>query len=441
MNTLEEIPLNALEVPDYLPDDLIIVSELAEDIIGSEIIQIAAEVNKKIKLGEKIYNFTIGDFNPKIFSIPSRLKSSIIRMIENDETNYPPSNGEPELRNAVSNLLKARCELDYDSDQILIACGARPIIETIFQTVVNPGDKVVFPTPSWNNNHYTYLSRANSMSIETTPNNKFMPTATELQPHISTASLIALCSPLNPTGTTFRKEDLEKICDLILDENLKRAKSKQKPLYLMYDQIYWALTFGDTKHYNPVTLRPKMRNYTIFVDGISKSLAATGLRVGWGFGPKKIISKMSDFLTHKGAWSPKAEQLATAEYLKDLEGYDLDLMAFKEKVNSRLVRLYDGFQTLKSEGFNVDVIAPEAAIYLTVQFALHGKITEDGKKLETTKDITQYILDEAKVAMVPFYAFGSSKDSNWYRLSVGKSKIEEIPDVFKNLRNALAQLR
>lgn len=417
------------------------VSKLAQNIVGSEIIKLAAEVNEKIKQGEKVYNFTIGDFNPKLFPIPAELKSAIISAYEDDQTNYPAADGMLELRQSVSKLLKERGALDYKIDEIVIAGGARPVIYAIFKALVDEGDIVVFPVPSWNNNHYTYLNNAKAVLIPTTPENKFMPTAADLKPHISTANLIALCSPLNPTGTTFRKKDLEEICDMILAENQKRLAEDRKPLYLMYDQIYWALTFGETEHHNPVTLRPEMKNYTVFVDGISKSLAATGVRVGWSMGPKKIIEKMKSILTHVGAWAPKAEQVATAAYLNDLTSYDTFLTEIKTKINDRLVRIYNGFQSLKTEGFKVDAIAPEAAIYLTVQFALHGQTKADGTILKTTQDITKYILDEAKVALVPFYAFGASDDSSWYRLSVGTCKVEEIDAVIESLRSALKKLK
>jgi aspartate aminotransferase len=416
------------------------VSKLAENIIGSEIIKLAAEVNEKIKKGEKVYNLTIGDFNPKVFPIPAQLKRAIIQEYENDQTNYPAADGMLELRTAVSKLLKERGELDYKADEIVIAGGARPVIYAIFRALVDQGDTVVFPVPSWNNNHYTYLNNAEAVLIETKPEHKFMPTAADLKPHISKASLIALCSPLNPTGTTFSKKDLEEICDLILVENIKRNAEGKKPLYLMYDQIYWALTFGETKHYNPVTLRPEMKNYTVFVDGISKSLAATGVRVGWSMGPKKIIDKMKSILTHIGAWAPKAEQMASAVYLDDLKGYDQFLGEIKAKINDRLVGFYKGFQALKAEGFKVDAIAPEAAIYLTVQFSLHGLKTAEGKVLTTTQDVTKYILDDAQVALVPFYAFGASPDSSWYRLSVGTCKLEDVDGVIENLRKSLKKL-
>jgi len=415
------------------------VSKLAQNIIGSEIIKLAAEVNEKIKNGEHIYNFTIGDFNSKIFPIPAELKKAIIEEYNNDQTNYPAADGMLDLRVAVSKLLKERENLDYATDEILIAAGARPVIYAIYRTLVDEGDTVIFPVPSWNNNHYSYLNHAKMQMVDAGPESNFMPTAEHIKPFIKEATLIALCSPQNPTGTVFTKEGLTEICDLILAENLRRGEG-QKPLYLMYDQIYWALTYGDTKHYNPVSLRPEMKKYTVFVDGISKSLAATGVRVGWSMGPKVVIDKMKSLLNHIGAWAPKPEQLATAKYLSDLKPYDAYVANQKINLYKRLDGFYKGFMQLKSEGHKVNAIVPQAAIYLTIQFSLHGMKTADGKILQTTKDVTKFILDEAKVAVVPFYAFGASEDSSWYRLSVGTCKTEDVEGVISNLRVALKKL-
>jgi aspartate aminotransferase len=415
------------------------VSKLAEHIIGSEIIKIAADVNEKIKQGEKIFNLTIGDFNPKVFPIPTELKQYIVDEYFNDQTNYPAADGMLELREAVAALLKDRCELNFSIDEIVIAGGARPVIYSIFKALVDPGDVVIFPVPSWNNNHYTYLNGAIPVMIDAGPESNFMPTANHIRPHIQKATLLALCSPQNPTGTIFTKEGLEEICDMILEEN-NRRKPEEKPLYLMYDQIYWELTHGNTRHYNPVSLRPEMKNYTVFVDGISKSLAATGVRVGWSMGPKKIITKMKAILTHVGAWAPKPEQVATAKYLNDKDKYAAFLEDQKKKISDRLSGFYKGIQALKSEGFSVDAIVPQAAIYLTVQFSLHGKKTTEGKILESTRDVTKYILDEAKIAIVPFYAFGADENSTWYRLSVGTCRIEDVEAAITSLRIALLKL-
>jgi aspartate aminotransferase len=415
------------------------VSKLAENIIGSEIIKLAGEVNEKIKQGEKIYNMTIGDFNPKEFPIPAELKQYIVDAYFDDQTNYPAADGMLELRNSVSNLLKERGNLDYKNDEILIAGGARPIIYSIFRALVDPNDTVIFAVPSWNNNHYSYLNTAKAIVIEATAQQNFMPTAADIKPFIQEATLVALCSPQNPTGTIFSKEGLEEICDMILAENARRG-ADEKPVYLMYDQIYWALTFGNNKHYNPVVLKPEMKAFTVFVDGISKSLSATGVRVGWSMGPKAIIDKMKAILTHVGAWAPKAEQVATAKYLSNLSLYDAFIEEQKTKVITRLDGFYKGFQDLKNEGFKVDAITPQAAIYLTIKFDLHGLKKTDGTILTTTKDITKFILDEAKLAVVPFYAFGADENSTWYRMSVGTCKVSDVQDVITNLRLALQTL-
>lgn len=426
-------------MPTSLTEELL-VSELAEHIIGSEIIKLAAEVNARIAKGEHIYNLTIGDFNPKIFPIPAELKNQIIAAYEKGETNYPAGDGMLSLRDAVGAWITNHQALQYAHNEILIAGGARPLIYAVYQTLVNANETVVFPVPSWNNNHYTYLTHAKPCAVETTPQNKFMPTADELRPHLADAALLALCSPLNPTGTTFKKHDLEQICDAVLEENERRLATGAKPLYVMYDQIYSALTYGDVVHYDPVSLRPAMRPYTVFVDGISKSLSATGVRVGWAFGPKKIIDKMKNILSHIGAWAPKAEQVATGVYLKEKESYTAFLTETKQKIEDRLHGFHKGFQQLRAEGFAVDSIDPEAAIYLTIQLALHGKTTQSGTVLATTQDVTQYVLAEAGIAVVPFSAFGASDTSSWYRLSVGTCTMEDIQDITNALRTALQKL-
>lgn len=415
------------------------VSNMAENLIGSEIIKLGGEIRDRILQGEHIYNFTIGDFNPKIFPIPAELKADILEAYENDLTNYPVANGAVELRKAVVKLLKEKQGLEYDPEEILVAGGARPIIYAIFQAIVDPGDKVLFPVPSWNNNHYTHLSHANQVFVETLPEENFMPNADVLREHVKGASLLALCSPLNPTGTVFSREQLESICDLVLEENATRGEN-EKPLYVMYDQIYSLLTFGDTQHFDPVSLRPEMRKYTVYVDGISKSLAATGVRVGWGFGPAFIIDKMKSILGHVGAWAPRPEQMASGKYLDNIAQVDAYLSWIKEELQTRLNGFYQGITRLKDAGYPVQAIPPAAAIYLTVQFNLIGKRMDNGDVLQTTGDVTAYLLNEAKVALVPFRAFGASDDSTWYRLSVGTASTSDVEASILAIETAMSKL-
>jgi aspartate aminotransferase len=298
---------------------------------------------------------------------------------------------------------------------------------------------VIYAAPSWNNNHYAHFTEAEHVLIEATPENNFMPTADEIKPYLKGAVLLCLCTPQNPTGTMFPKAELEKICDLILEENSTRAKGEKK-LFLMFDQMYWTLTFSGNVHYNPVSLRPAMRNITVFVDGISKVFAATGVRVGWSVGPELIISKIKAILSHVGAWAPMAEQKATAKYLLQKENIDRYLVHFKEEIHYRLEEIAKGFLQMKNDGFNVDVIAPQGAIYLTIKVDLAGKKKTDGTLLQTQADVTQYLLDEAKLAIVPFYAFGAEETSPWYRLSVGTCRKEEIPEFLGKLKEAMQKL-
>lgn len=415
-------------------------SNLAHNLHGSEIIKIAAEINELKRKGEQIANLTIGDFDPAIFPIPDELKQLIIKAYEANQTNYPLAEGMPELRDSVSVFLKASFRLEYQPNEIIISGGSRPLIFAIFLALVNQGEKVVFPAPSWNNNHYCDLLKAEAVIVPTQPENNFMPTADELRPHLKGAALLSLCSPLNPTGTMFAKADLEAICDLVIEENQRRGKS-EKPLYILYDQIYSQLTFGSHGHFNPVSLRPELREYVVFVDGSSKCFAATGVRVGWGFGPAPIINYMKSIIGHMGAWSPKPEQVAMSKYLKEEEAVASYLSTFKQNIQKSLDTLYQGFIRLKEKGFAVDAIEPMGAIYLTLKVDYTGKTTPEGKLLETSTDINFYLIKEAQVALVPFSAFGAGNEVNWFRASLGASTIAEIEEMLPRIEAALARLR
>jgi len=415
------------------------LSELAGTLIGSEIVKLGNTISERISNGEKIYNYTIGDFDSSIFPIPKELEDLIVEEYRNGSTNYPPADGLLNLRQSISQFLKEWEGLEYGVNEIQVASGGRPLIYTLFKTIVDKGDKVIYGVPSWNNNHYVHLTDGTHCVIDCTPENDFMPTAEDVAANIKGATLLCLCTPQNPTGTTLSKSVLEKICDLILEENKNRAGSDKK-LYLMFDQMYWTLTYGNTQHYNPVSLRPAMKEYTVFIDGISKSFAATGVRVGWAFGPVEIIAKMKAILSHLGAWAPMAEQKAVAKYLVQKEAISPYFLRFKAALEQRLNGIYEGLTNLKKKGYPVDAIAPRAAIYLTVKINLRGKTTAAGTLLETQADVTDYILSEAKLAIVPFHSFGTRKESSWYRLSAGTCKIEDIEGMLTKLETALEKL-
>ncbi len=415
------------------------LSQFAESLIGSEIVKLGNEISRRVQQGEKIYNYTIGDFDPEIFPLPTLLEEEIINCYKQKYTNYPPADGLLELRSAIVQFIEDRESIKYTPAEVQIASGGRPLIYAVFKTIVDSNDKVIYAVPSWNNNHYTAMNHGIHCTIDTYPENNFMPSIADIRKHIEGATLLCLCTPQNPTGTTMSKDTLEGICDLIIEENKKRT-GKTKKLYLMFDQMYSLLTYDNIKHYNPVALRPEMKEYTIFVDGISKSFAATGVRVGWALGPAPVLAKMRALLSHVGAWAPMAEQKATANFLTQNEAIDQYLTNFKSALQDRLKTIYQGLMQMKANGLPVDCIPPQAAIYLTIQIDLAGK-SVNGQLLETQKDVTEYLLTKAKLAVVPFYAFGAGNHSPWYRLSVGTCIKTEIPEMLALLENALMEIK
>ena len=412
-------------------------SALAGSLIGSEILKIAADVRALAADGRDICNLTVGDFAPSEFRIPPQLEQGIVDALHRGETNYPPSDGILPLREAVRALYARELGFTPELKSIIVTGGSRPGIYATYRSLVDPGDRIIYPAPSWNNNHYVHLVSGVRVPVACDASTRFMPTRAMLEPVVRGARLIALCSPQNPTGTAFTAGELRDICELVVEENARRG-DEERPLFLMYDQVYWTLTFGDTRHVHPIGVCPEVAPYTIYVDGISKSLAATGVRVGWIVAPTDLAGPMSGLLGHVGAWAPKAEQTAVASFLAD----DAAMRAYRETmvagVRTRLDLLFQGIESMRAAGLPVEAIAPEGAIYLSAKFALQGRVAPDGTRLDSDEAVRRYLLRAAGVAIVPFQAFGVADDTGWFRLSVGAVSPEQIARMLPRLRDALS---
>ena len=415
------------------------LSRLANDIHGSAILQIAADVRALKSQGEQIVDLTVGDFSSKQFRIPRELEDGIVDALRAGESTYPPSNGLEGLRIAVRDFYARRLGLQFPLESILISAGARPAIYATFRALVDPGDRVVFAVPSGNNDSYCELVGARPVIVECDAATGFLPSADMLRPIIRDARLLALNSPLNPTGTLFDAEQLAAICDLVLEENARRGQG-ERPLYVMYDQVYWMITTGGAAHVDPVTLRPAIAPYVVYVDAISKAFAATGLRVGWVVGPADLIKPMGDIIGHVGAWAPRAEQVATARLLSDHATVDRYIDNMRREASSRLDAVHDGLTAMQRDGFPVECIRPQGAIYVSGRFPLHGMRTASGDLLETDEDVRRYLLRAAGLAVVPFGAFGMQRDRGWFRLSIGVVSVAQIEAIFPPLRRALESL-
>lgn len=415
------------------------LSNLAEQIRTSPILTIAAEINKRKAAGEPIYNLTVGDFDPSIFPIPELLTEETIKAYRNHQTNYPGAFGLPRIRESVAHLLNRTCKLDYTADDVIIASGSRPVIYAVYRAIVDQGDRVVFPVPSWNNEHYASMLGAEIVTVETNPEANFMPTADSLAPHLDNAVLLALCSPLNPTGTVLSRKVLRDICHLVVDIN-KTREPDQKPLYVMFDQVYWMLTFGDSGFCHPLYECPEIKDYAVFVDGMSKAFAGTGIRVGWATGARHVLAKMVSIIAHIGAWAPKPDQVAVGEYLSMDQAVDNHLARFRGALEARLDGFYAGIMSLKQKGHKVDAIAPQAAIYLSVMIDILGRTTDKGEVLASFEDVHRFLLDVAQVGVLPFSWFGARNHGNWFRISVGTCSLEDIGAVIARLERSLDSL-
>lgn len=223
-------------------------------------------------------------------------------------------------------------------------------------------------------------------------------------------------------GHFFSAEQLKAVCELVVQENERRGANRKK-LYILFDNIYNLLTYNDGAA-DPVAVCPEVRPYTIYIDAISKGFAATGVRVGWCYGPEPVIAKMKAVLSHMGAWAPNPEQVALANFLRHQDSVKDFLISFKEKLQLRLELIYNAIMKFKKEGLPVEAIAPQASIYLSLKIDIPG-------------DFTPLLLNEAGIAVLPFSVFGAVNAANWYRLSVGTCKEEDITPLLEKLRHVL----
>jgi aspartate aminotransferase len=407
------------------------LSKIGNNIVGSEIIKISQQI-KEISKTKSVSNLTIGDFNSKLWPIPLKLSEYIQDAYENDLTNYPNSQGELELRESVSKHIKEQFDVEYSPEEILIGGGVRPLIYTVYKATVNPNESVIYPVPSWNNNHYCFLHGVEKNEIECTPNNSFFPTVRDVEVRIGdNTSLVCICSPQNPTGRVIDPEVLKGICELIVKENkIRESQVGSRPLYLFFDQIYSDIT-QDGKFIHPIKLCPEIRNYLICADGISKSLNATGVRVGWLFGPQDVIGKMTEILSHIGAWAPKPEQRALDNYIRnDYDDYQSHIKYVTEEYKFLSDKICDKFEEMKNKGFNVDYQKPDGGIYISVYLGYVHSFT-------STEDYISFLINTCGLGIVPFKYFGSKHNKGWFRISIGNISTLNLEYTLEKIENAV----
>jgi aspartate aminotransferase len=399
---------------------------------GSQILQIVSEVRSLEAKGVEICNLTIGDFHPEQFSIPDGLSDEVHASYGRKETNYPPSSGVQELREAIAEQYRKSFGIECDASWVCIASGARPPIYATWRMFVGENEQSVSFLPAWNIGYYAQLNQSHHRFLPTTKESNFHPTIEQVEKILPKTQLIILNTPLNPTGTMIEEHILKGICEAIVRENKKR---KTRPVMLMFDHVYWMLTHGTHKHFVPSALVPEIAPFVVYIDALSKNFTATGLRVGWSVIHPSLQPKMATLLAHMGAWAGRPEQHAVAWLLRDHERvarYRSDLCL---GVKKRLDILYHSICRLQEKGYRISAIPPQGAIYLSVCFDLIGH------GFSSNEEIRSWILREARVAIVPFQAFDMSENSGWFRLSVGTSSVVDLQNAMHRIELALQKVR
>ncbi|MEZ5063142.1 MAG: aminotransferase class I/II-fold pyridoxal phosphate-dependent enzyme [bacterium] len=418
------------------------LSRYAEAVEGSSILRIAGDIREMAARGDRVLNLTVGDFRPDQFPVPARYRGLIEEALAAGETNYPPVAGVQDLRAALRDHLRLDFGLDYPLESFFVAGGARPLLYSAYMALVDPGDLVLYPVPSWNNHHYVRMSGGRGVPLPVTPEKNFHLDRDDLAPYLKQARLLCLNSPLNPTGTCIKRAPLTGICEAIVEENVRRAKAGEAPLWLVYDQVYHSQVFGRVEHHTPVGLVPEIAPWTVLLDAVSKGFCGTGLRVGWAAAAPKLIAKMAELAGHYGAWAPRPEQVALARFLRDRDAVHAHRRWMIEALEARLGLIHESLVEMQAAGLPVDFVEPQGAIYLSVRFDLAGK-TVAGRTIRSNEDLRQALLFGAGFAVVPFEAFGleGPAGDGWVRVSVGAVSVDEIREGMARVRKLLEEAR
>lgn len=355
------------------------------------------------------------------FDTPDNVKEQGIKAIEDGFTKYTVVGGIDELKEAIIYRLMQDHNLVYKKDEIIVSCGAKHSLYNLTQAIFEKGDEVIIPAPYW----VTYpdqisLTGARPVIINTYEENSFKIDTSELKKLINknTKALI-LNYPSNPTGATYNESELKEITDIALDNGL----------IIISDEIYEKIIYKNVKHTPVAKLSDRAKESTILVNGVSKSYSMTGWRIGYAAGDKEVISAMAKLQGQSTSNPSSISQMAAIEALKgpQEEVYNR-VKEFEKRKNFIVKRL--------NEIYGFSCFDPLGAFYVFPSIkSLIGK-KYNGNKITDSLDFTEYLLDQAKVAVVPGIAFGME---NFLRISYATS-MENIKEGMERIEKAVSLL-
>ena len=369
--------------------------------------------------GIDVINLSVGEPD---FNTPDHIKDAAKRAVDENYSRYSPVPGYPELRKAIVEKLKRENGLDYTTNEILVSNGAKQSVCNTVMALVNPGEEVIIPAPYWvSYPQMALLAGGTPVYVEATFEQNFKMTPEQLEAAITPKTrLLILCSPSNPTGSVYNKEELRALANIIL---------KHEDLFVLADEIYEHINY--VGHHESIAQFPGMKERTIIVNGVSKAYAMTGWRIGYIAAPEWIVKGCNklqgQYTSGPCSVSQKAAEFAYTQSQQCVE----DMRQAFERRRDLIVEL-----ARQIPGLGVNV--PEGAFYLFPKCSIfYGKKTPDGKTIENSTDLAMYLLETGHVATVGGDAFG---DPDCFRMSYATSD-DNIREAMRRIAEALKSLK
>jgi len=392
-----------------------ILSERINNIKASQTLAINAQILRMKDEGKKIISFGAGEPD---FSTPQNIQKAAIKAIKDGFTHYTTSSGIIELKKAIIKKLKLDNNLNYDVNEIIISNGAKHSLYNTLMTLCNPGDEVILPTPCWvSYAEQIKLAQAKPIFVKTNPISQFQVLIKEIEKNITNKTkAILLNSPNNPTGAVYSKEDLQKIGNLLV----------KKDIYCISDEVYEKLVYDDSEHVSIASLGSNIKSRVILINGVSKTYAMTGWRIGYAAGPKEVIVGMNKL---QGQCTSNANSIAQKASVEALVGNQESIKYMRNEFDKR--RKYIVKELNSINGFSCDL--PKGAFYVfpNIKKLLNAGIVFNDMVIKDSLQLADYILNKVEVAVVPGSAFESE---GYLRLSYATS-MQDIEEGMKRLKD------
>ena len=371
------------------------LSQIAQAVQASTTLAIDAMFKQMKADGSDVIGFGAGEPD---FNTPDNIKAAAVKAIDENKTRYTPAAGIMELRKAACQRLREDCGLDYQPTQIVAASGAKHSVYIALQVLVNPGDEVILPAPFWVS-YYELIKMAGGVPVIVTATEEedFKLTAEKLSAAITpkTKAMI-LNNPSNPTGMMYTKAELEAIADVCV----------KNEIYVIADEIYYGLVYDGQKFTSFASLGDKVKDLTILVNGVSKSYAMTGWRIGYTASNDQIAKVMSNYLSHSTSAPSSVSQWAAVEALS---GPQEGILAMRDEFEARRNYIVERMNQIDG----VSCLKPEGAFYVMMNIEKLLGRTFGGIEITGSDSFAKAFLEQGLVAVVPCSGFGAPNFVRW----------------------------